>query len=127
MVAKTPIVFFVLTDPVAWGIVSSCGHPGENITGITTFASNDIIAKYLALAKESIPSLTRLGVLFSTEQMVNADHKAAMAAAARSLGIHLDEIEIDAPSDLASAAEIAKARGAEALFVWPTGSAFSWR
>jgi putative ABC transport system substrate-binding protein len=122
---KTPIVFFVLTDPVAWGIVSSYAHPGGNITGITTFASNDIIAKYLELTKEALPSLTRLAVLLSTEQMVNSEHKGVMAAAARSLSIDLDEIEVETPSDVADAIERAKARGAQAIFVWPTGLAFS--
>jgi putative tryptophan/tyrosine transport system substrate-binding protein len=123
--ARTPIIFFVLTDPVAWGIVSSYAHPGGNITGITTFASNDIVAKYLALAKEAIPSLTRLAVLFSTEQVVNQEHRTALAAAAKSLRIDLDEIEVGSPSDFAHAVETAKVRGAEAVFAWPTGLAFS--
>jgi putative ABC transport system substrate-binding protein len=122
----TPIVFFILTDPVAWGIVRSYAHPGGNITGITTFASNEIIAKFLEFSKEAVPSLARLAVLFSTEQTVNREHKAVMAAAAKSLSIELDEIEIGEPSDLASEVPKAKDRGAQALFVWPTGLAFSF-
>src|SRR5262249_2317679 len=85
--ATIPIVFFILTDPVAWGVVRSYAHPAGNITGVTTFASNEIIAKFIELSKEAVPSLTRLAVLFSTEQMVNSEHKATMAAAARSLAI----------------------------------------
>jgi putative tryptophan/tyrosine transport system substrate-binding protein len=121
-----PVVFFILTDPVAWGLVGSYAHPEGNITGITTFASNEIITKFLALSKEAVPSLTRLAVLFSTEQVVNSEHKAAMAAAGKSLGIELDEIEVEAPSDLAGAVRRVRDRGAEALFVWPTGLAFSF-
>ncbi len=123
---RIPIVFFILTDPVAWGLVRSYAHPEGNITGITTFASNEIISKFLELSKEVVPSLTRLAVLFSTEQTVNSEHKAAMAAAARSLRIELDEIEVGVLSDLANAIRRVKERGAEALFVWPTGFAFSF-
>ena len=123
---RIPIVFFILTDPVAWGLVRSYAHPEGNITGITTFASNEIISKFLELSKEVVPSLTRLAVLFSTERTVNSEHKAAMAAAARSLRIELDEIEVGVLSDLANAIRRVKERGAEALFVWPTGFAFSF-
>jgi putative ABC transport system substrate-binding protein len=123
---RIPVVFFVLTDPVAWGLVRSYAHPEGNVTGITTFASNEIIAKFLARSREAVPSLTRLAVLFSTEQMVNSEHKAAMAAAGRSLAIELDQIEVGVPSDIAGAVRRAKDHGAEALFVWPTGFAFSF-
>jgi putative tryptophan/tyrosine transport system substrate-binding protein len=123
---RIPIVFFILTDPVAWGLVRSYAHPEGNITGITTFASNEIISKFLELSKEVVPSLTRLAVLFSTEQTVNSEHKAAMATAARSLRIELDEIEVGVLSDLANAIRRVKERGAEALLVWPTGFAFSF-
>jgi putative ABC transport system substrate-binding protein len=123
---RIPIVFFVLTDPVAWGLVRSYAHPVGNVTGITTFASNEIIAKFLALSREAVPSLTRLAVLFSTEQVVNGEHKATMAAAASHLAIELDEIEVGALSDIAGAVRKAKDQGADALFVWPTGFAFSF-
>jgi putative ABC transport system substrate-binding protein len=123
---RIPVVFFVLTDPVAWGLVRSYAHPEGNVTGITTFASNQIIAKFLALSREAVPSLRHLAVLFSTEQMVNSEHKAAMAAAGRSLAIELDEIEVGVPSDIAGGVRAAKDHGADALFVWPTGFAFSF-
>ncbi len=121
-----PIIFLVLTDPVAWGLVHSYAHPEGNLTGITTFASNEIIAKFLALSKEAVPSLTRLAVLFSTEQVINSEHKATMTAAARSLAIELHEIKVGAVSDITAAVLMAKDNGAEALFVWPTGFAFSF-
>ena len=89
-------------------------------------ASNEIITKFLELSKEAVPSLTRLAVLFSTERTVNGEHKAAMAAAARSLRIELDEVEVGRLSDLTDAIRRAKERGAEALFVWPTGFAFTF-
>jgi putative ABC transport system substrate-binding protein len=121
-----PIIFLVLTDPVAWGLVHSYAHPEGNVTGVTTFASNEIIAKFLALSKEAVPPLARLAVLFSTEQVVNSEHKATMAAAARSLAIELDEIKVGDMSDIAPSVEEAKNDGADALFVWPTGFAFSF-
>jgi len=50
-----PIVFFSTSDPIGTGVVASLAHPGGNITGITTQAS-DLWPKRLELLKEIFPS-----------------------------------------------------------------------
>jgi putative ABC transport system substrate-binding protein len=58
-----PIVMVFVADPVRSGFVASLARPGGNITGLSADASPDLWAKYLALLKEIVPKLSRVGVL----------------------------------------------------------------
>lgn len=58
-----PIVMVFAADPVKSGFVASLARPGGNITGLSADASPDLWAKYLALLKEVVPKLSRVGVL----------------------------------------------------------------
>ncbi len=58
-----PIVFVVVTDPAAAGLVQSQARPGGNITGFSTFEP-EIGGKWLELLREVSPGLRRVaGVL----------------------------------------------------------------
>src|SRR4029078_6751406 len=57
-----PIVFALVGDPVAVGLVSSLARPGGNITG-TTNQSTDLGSKRLEIMREVIPRLQTLGIL----------------------------------------------------------------
>ncbi len=61
-----PIVFVVVNDPVAQGIVSSVAHPGGNITGFS-FLDYSVVEKSLELLKEVAPGIARLAVMFNPE------------------------------------------------------------
>jgi ABC-type uncharacterized transport system substrate-binding protein len=61
----------------------SSGRQCDRITGHANF---EIFAKRLQLLKEVIPSLRRVGVLFSTEQTRSARDKEALNAAAKAWG-----------------------------------------
>ena len=50
-------------DPVRDPLVSSLGLPGGNITG-TSFLGPELVSKRLALLKELLPALSRVGVLW---------------------------------------------------------------
>jgi putative ABC transport system substrate-binding protein len=52
-------------DPVAYGIVASLAHPGGNITGIATDAGIELWGKHLQIAREAIPTASRVGFLAS--------------------------------------------------------------
>ena len=112
-------------DPIQEGLVSNIAHPGGNITGITT-ANVQVIAKRMELLKETVPTLTHLAVLFSTERTRSSSAIDALAAAARAFGVKLDEIEVATPLALGEAIHSAKGRGAQALYVWPTGFALAF-
>src|SRR5215831_5049790 len=46
-----PLIFFVIEDPVAMGLVSSITRPGGNITGIWMFGDDSLVAKRLEFLK----------------------------------------------------------------------------
>jgi putative ABC transport system substrate-binding protein len=63
-----PIVMMASFDPVETGIVDSLARPGGNITGLTTL-TRDLSGKRLELLKETVPKISRVGVLWSTTRI----------------------------------------------------------
>lgn len=57
-----PIVFTIVLDPVAAGMVSNADRPGGNITGVTNF-DPDQASRQIQILKQAVPSLTRLAIL----------------------------------------------------------------
>src|SRR6516164_2906936 len=62
-----PIVFPIVSDPVAAGYVDSMARPGGNATGFTSFDWN-VCAKWLELLKQAAPGVTRVAVLRDATQ-----------------------------------------------------------
>jgi len=60
--ATIPIVMMNVGDPVAAGLVASLARPGGNVTGLSSF-SPELAGKRLEVLKETVPNLTRVGVL----------------------------------------------------------------
>jgi putative ABC transport system substrate-binding protein len=61
-----PIVFTLVSDPVAQGFVESLAHPGANVTGFTNFEFS-MIGKWVELLKEIAPGARRIGVIFNPQ------------------------------------------------------------
>ena len=61
-----PIVFTLVTDPVAQGLVETLVRPGRNITGFTIFEP-EIGSKWLQVLKEIAPKTTRVAVIFNPD------------------------------------------------------------
>src|SRR6202048_3937507 len=59
-----PIVFAVGIDPVGAGLVASLAQPGGNVTGLSIQA-NELAGKRLEFARELIPQLHRLAIMFN--------------------------------------------------------------
>ena len=90
-----PVVFAVADDPVAIGLVASLARPGGNATGITDLAQ-DLSAKRVELLKETIPTLSRLGmILWSPAGQGDGTEKNELAHTTRSLSIELHPFEVD--------------------------------
>jgi putative tryptophan/tyrosine transport system substrate-binding protein len=106
-----PIVMVTVQDPVATGIVDSLARPGGNITGLTRF-TRDLSGKRLELLKEVVPGISRVGVLWDTKAPGPIIGFKAYEAAAPSLNIQLQSLEVQGPKpDLESAFQAAaKAR-----------------
>jgi putative ABC transport system substrate-binding protein len=70
--ATIPIVC-MMGDPVGQGFVTSLAHPGGNITGVTlTSGGGDIGGKFLQLAREVVPRLSRVGFIRSANNPATA-------------------------------------------------------
>lgn len=124
--AQVPLVFLITFDPIEAGLVSSLTAPEGNVTGVTSLASLEILAKRLQLLQEAAPSLRSVAVLLSTEQIRSRGSHDALIAAARGLNLELQDVVVTTPDDLDAAIRRVKEQGAEALYVWPSGFAFSF-
>ena len=93
-------MFVAAGDPVGGGFIADLARPGGNITGLTTEASREIQAKNLALLKEVVPRLSRVGLL---GQVLSQDAFAALEVGARKLNVALEVVDIRSPDDFEGA------------------------
>ena len=114
-----PIVFATAGDPVGNGLVASLARPGGNVTGMS-LQSNDTAGKRLELLREVVPSLRRLAILANVGNPFSVLELGEAQAAARTLGLEVDTLEIRRPEDIAPAFEALKGR-AQALYVCTDG------
>jgi putative tryptophan/tyrosine transport system substrate-binding protein len=81
-----PIVMTGGSDPVGAGLVASLARPGGNITGLTAIAA-ELAGKRLELLKETLPGLTRVGVLWNPTDQGSAQGLKEIEIAAPTLGL----------------------------------------
>ena len=83
-----PIVFVLVSDPVAAGFVDSLARPGGNITGFTPFEYSTS-AKWLELLKEIAPGVTRVAVNEEPNNPGAVGQVAAIRSAAPAFGVEV--------------------------------------
>jgi len=111
-----PIVTATGDDPVAAGYAASLARPGGNVTGMTSI-SDDLDAKRLEILKEVMPRLTRLALLWRTDNPVSGRRAHAVEPVARSMKLDLRRFALKSGDELPTAfAAIAQER-TEAVFV----------
>jgi len=111
-----PIVCFGCGDAVSAGLVTSLARPGGNITGQTVLAP-EASGKRVELLKEIVPGLTRLAVLWNSENPVSKPELEETQAAAHSAGLQLVSVSVEKPGDFAQAFNSMKTERAQALIV----------
>jgi putative ABC transport system substrate-binding protein len=116
--ATVPIVMINVGDPVRAGLIASLPRPGGNVTGLTLVAP-EMTVKRLELLKETLPKVARVAVLWDSAS-TGFDADGTLTAAARSLGLRLQRVEVRAPKDLEGALAEARRNRAEALLVLPS-------
>jgi putative ABC transport system substrate-binding protein len=121
-----PIVMAVGGDPVAAELVASLAHPGGNVTGVTAI-SHQLGAKRLELLVDAVPGVERVGVLWNVSNDTKVREWQETEAAARSLGIQLQSLELHGPEDIESALDAATRERPEALVVLHDGVTFAAR
>ena len=96
-----PIVGIDLeSDPVASGWVRTLNHPGRNLTGLFLDLP-ELGGKQIQLLKESVPSLSRVGVLW--DSAIGDVQFQATAAAGRSAGVAVQSLPIQHSADVRDA------------------------
>src|SRR5262245_15352064 len=97
-----PIVSYSMADPVADGLVASLARPGGNITG-NTFLGPELTSKRLELLKETLPGISRVAALWQPGAFAEGTMKDMLrdtAAAARTLGVQLQLVEVRRSEEL---------------------------
>ena len=115
-----PIVMAFSGDPVGAGFVASLARPGGNITGLSRI-NIELTAKRLELLNETVPSATRIAVLFNPEGRVPMLALKEAQAAAQRLGLHIQALEMKAPQDIETAFRSAARDRAAAVMTLPGG------
>jgi putative ABC transport system substrate-binding protein len=113
-----PIVMLFVADPVGIGLASSLAHPGGNLTGVASMDRNDFGGKQLGFLREALPQAKRVAVFINPSNEIHRLVFPETPAAAVKLGFELDVFEVREAGETPDAIAAAKARGAEALFIF---------
>jgi len=97
---KIPIVMVFAADPVGSGFIASLARPGGNVTGLSADAGPELWAKYLALLREVVPKLSRVGVLGQVASKVGFSE---LQGAAQNQNIGLEVADLQRPEDIDAA------------------------
>jgi len=124
-----PIVVPVMGDPVEDGLVASLARPGGNITGLT-FLGPEIVPKRLGLLKQALPNVSRVAALWhpgAFGERTTRDMLQATEAAARTLAIELQLVEVRAADEFDRAFSAMTGNRADAVIVFPSTLLFTER
>ena len=102
-------------DPVGSGLVASLARPGGNVTGLSIQA-NELAGKRLEFARELVPQLHRLAIMFNVGNAQPVLEMGETQAAARMLGLEVAPLVIQRAEDIAPAFQGLQTR-ADALYV----------
>jgi putative ABC transport system substrate-binding protein len=94
-----PVVFVGIFDFVATGQVASLARPGGNLTGISGMAV-DLAGKRMQLLREFLPSMTKVAILVRAASPATPSFVGEAERSAQVLGVELQVLRMDNPSDL---------------------------
>lgn len=98
-----PIVFAMINDPVATGIVAGVANPGGNATGFPNFEPS-LGGKWLELLKEAAPRISKVAVIYSEEfnpQISSGGgYATSIGAAANALSVKVKSIPVGDASEI---------------------------
>jgi putative tryptophan/tyrosine transport system substrate-binding protein len=114
-----PIVFAVVNDPVAQGIIASMAHPGGNITGFS-FLEYSMVGKALEMLKRIAPLTTRVAVMFNPDTYPYYEiHLKSFEGVARQLSLELFAAPARSATEIDDAIAKLGQRPGSALLVTP--------
>ena len=112
-------------DLITPGIITNLAQPGGNITGLTWYGP-ELLGKRLEVLKDTVPQITRVGLLGHPDNpVVNRHMRDTTPTVARTLGIEIHRFDIRTTDEVEGAFAAMAERRIEALLVvdeaWPTG------
>jgi len=114
-----PIVMAQDPDPVGNGFVASLAQPGGNITGLSRLAP-EISGKQLELLKETVPKLSRVGVLGDEALPGQAQILKEVQLAAAALAVKTHFLAVQSPKEIETSFRAAAKTTADAMLVLET-------
>ena len=118
--ATIPVVMAAIGEPLGVGVVTSLAHPGGNVTGFSSFAT-ELTGKRVELLKEAFPAISRAGFLNNMANPVIPAQWEATKAAARLAGIDVELLDIRTRDDIPRAFSDAVAAQLGAVLVGVDG------
>jgi putative ABC transport system substrate-binding protein len=113
---KIPVVFTLVGDPVAYGIVKDVARPGGNTTGVAML-QREMTLKRLELLREVLPKAKRILIAGYLSDITFTANEPLLRQTAARLGIDLVTAELFGETPEASVAK-AMQGGADAIFVY---------
>jgi putative ABC transport system substrate-binding protein len=126
LTSRIPIVV-ITGDPVKQGLAESLAHPGGNFTGVSIDAGLSIHGKRIALLREMVPTMSKLGCLALRLSWNGPVSGPAIRAAAETSGLPLavSLVEFGASeADYRAAVESISRDGANAVLVLESPETF---
>jgi putative tryptophan/tyrosine transport system substrate-binding protein len=99
---RIPVVFTLVGDPVASGMVASLAHPGGNLTGISSRAT-ELAPKRLEVLKTLNPELRRVWFVYHSADITDTAVLTRVREAAHRLQVELMVRAVNDPAELAQA------------------------
>jgi putative ABC transport system substrate-binding protein len=116
-----PIVFMIVSEPVALGFVASLARPGGNITGFTNLEPT-IGAKWLELLKEIAPQVRRFAVMFNPDtSTIGGQFTQSAASAAQKFAVQVIDAQVRHPADIDATVALLAGEQRGGLLVPPDG------
>lgn len=122
-----PIVMANSAEPVSAGLVASLARPGGNVTGFSSEPGDEINGKRLEFLKDTLPNLSRVGILWNPDFAPNQDRLTSLWEAAKALRLTLVPAEARGPDILEQAFATMVREHTQVLVVLSDGVLFNHR
>ena len=122
-----PIVMTNSAEPVSAGLIASLARPGGNVTGFSSEPGDEINGKRLEFLKDTLPNLSRVGILWNPDFAPNQDRLTSVREASQALGLTFVPAEARRPDILEQAFATMVSERAQVLVVLSDGVLFNHR
>ena len=97
-----PVVFGLVTDPVAAGLVPSWDQAGPNVTGVSDWAD---VPTQISYVKKIMPGLKTLGIIYNAGEVNSKVQRDEVVKFAPSVGLKIVEANAPATAEVYAAAK----------------------